>query len=375
MAWSQPVYIDRNDVDVFIDITSPFVSIEYPMSSSGYQAHLAVSSNLVHGTSGYTSGLNLITTTGWQEFFPIFNSQGWEFGKVDYNSNNTGEVVFAAGPFQGNKDIFRFNMLNGELYNLTNSSDVDENDPVFNSTGQEIAYTADAMTNTPQGSGSMELWIMNRNGDNKQILLSDVLWVDLNHDGFHTANEDIEYSFALPSWHGANLAGSTGGSIVFSFSSELDNTWHIGVASRDRTDFFYQLTDVAGADDFAASVYPHSTNSGFTILFSRTYDTTGFSPETHLWSLYGGNLGSPGAVITDHAVGGFGIPAAYDEFYPAFSRDGQHISFVSADLSTDEIYSATYYRNNTQADTVTNLKEWTSSPFGTLYVGPQLLGR
>ena len=75
IAWSLPVYIDYEDTDVVINITSPFVSIESSFSSYINQGHMVVASNFNHGTSSYTSALNLITTSGCRKstLFSILN--------------------------------------------------------------------------------------------------------------------------------------------------------------------------------------------------------------------------------------------------------------------------------------------------------------
>lgn len=372
IAWSQPVYIDEYERDVIIDITSPFVSIESSFSSYNNTAHMIVSSNISHRTNGYTSGLNLITTAGWQEFFPIFNSQGWEFGKMDYNLSNPGEVVFAAG-YAGQKDIFRFNMLTGEYYNLTQSDSVDENDPSFRPDGQAIVYSADAYSDV---YNSPELWTMDRNGNNRQMLMSDQLYVDTTGDG--NANAWVYHSFLMPKWHDRNLTGSYGGSITFSFASELNPGWSIGIASIDRPNMFYQLTNNPDADDFSPQIHPLSTSGGFTIIFSRTEDSgvAGVS-ETHLYSLYSGNIDGGLATVYEYPVSGFGYGSGsiYGEIYPQFSRYGDYISFVSTDGITDEVFSASYNRGFTSVDSVTNINQWTLSPYGTMYSGPSLLVR
>ena len=133
-------------------------------------------------------------------------------------------------------------------------------------------------------------------------------------------------------------------------------------------------------NDFSPQIHPSSVSAGFTIVFTRTEDRViPGAEETHIYSLYSGNLESGTAIVDEYMVNGFGVtpgvPATYDELYPQFSRYGNYISFVSTDGITDEVCSASYIRGYGSPDSVSGIYQWTLSPSGTIYSGPLITAR
>ena len=123
---------------------------------------------------------------------------------------------------------------------MTNSPGVDECDPAFSPDGQHIVYSADAYTDP---YSSFELWTIDRNGGSRTLFMSDIQYVDEDFDGI--GDVPIYHSFITPRWHGSNLTGTNGGSIAFSFASEMDASWSIELPVMAVLTFFTSLHQTA----------------------------------------------------------------------------------------------------------------------------------
>ena len=367
LAWSEPFYYfydedtQEGDELMRVDIQSPYIPIDGDVSSTDLtRGHMLVAANIPDG-SNQTDGIFLITRDGWQEVFPVFNDDNWVYGKPSYNKATPGEIVFAAG-VPGEKDIFRFQMFTGEIYNLTNSPGVDENDPTYSPDGQEVVYTADALVDP---YGYEEIWVMARDGSGRFCLMSD--YIDIGGGIFEY--HDCE----TPTWTDENLVGSQWGAIAFSVSPLSEANYSIAVCSRDLQDVFWRLTPYT-EDDKVPTIHPSSTVARATIVYTKSYETSPGNYELDLYNLTAANIEGPGASVAEWALSGYDF-SQYDELYPSFNKSGNRLAFVSTNGNQDETYGALYSRNTGSADSLSSLEQWTVANYGDIYVGPTILGQ